>query len=140
MTDHLTINSDASLATAITKLCQQYQEHHYLEIDVRVRERQRSDQQRKAIEVYCRELAKALNDAGLDQRSVLAAMSEGVEIPWRQESIKDVLWRRVQTAQTGKQSTTQLSRQEVGQIYEIVNRWTSDTFGVGVPWPEREKA
>lgn len=135
----LTVNSDKSLNEAISALCQQYREHPYMEVDIAVGERQRSDQQRKAIEVYCNELAKAMNAAGLDQRAVLASMREGVEIPWSQDRVKDTLWREVQKAMLDKTSTTNLSRQEVSQVYETLNKWTSQTLGVSVPFPERRE-
>lgn len=135
----LTVNSDRTLNEAISALCQQYREHPYMEVDIAVGERQRSDQQRKAIEVYCNELAKAMNAAGLDQRAVLASMREGVEIPWSQDRVKDTLWREVQKAMLDKTSTTNLSRQEVSQVYEALNRWTSQTLGVSVPFPERRE-
>lgn len=133
----ITVNSDKTLNEAISALCQQYREHPYMEVDIAVGQRQRSDQQRKAIEVYCAELAKAMNAAGLDQRAVLASMREGVEIPWSQDRVKDTLWREVQKAMLDKSSTTNLSRQEVSQVYEALNRWTSQTLGVSVAFPER---
>jgi hypothetical protein len=133
-------NSDERCEQAVADLRRLYREHRYVEVDFRVGERQRSGQQRKAIEVYCRELARALNDAGMDQRAVMAHMREGFEIPWSQERVKDVLWREVQRAMLGKESTTQLSREEVAKVYEPLNRWTSSTLGVGVPFPEREVA
>ena len=133
----LTVNSDRSLNEAISALCQQYREHPYMEVDITVGERQRSDQQRKAIEVYCNMLARALNDAGMDQRAVLAQMREGVEIPWSQDRVKDTLWREVQKAMLSKTSTTNLSRQEVSQVYEALNRWTGQTLGVSVPFPQK---
>lgn len=101
------------------------------------RRKQRTDQQRKAIEVYCRELAKAFNAAGLDQRKVFEAMKEGVEIPWHQEAVKAEIWKRLQEWALGKESTTELEPAEVSKIYDIVNRWTSERFGVSVRFPDR---
>lgn len=138
MTDERIVNSDERCEKAVAEIRRLYREHRYLELSIAVGERQRSDQQRKAIEVYCRDLAAALNDAGLDQRRVLASMREGVELPWDQARCKDVLWREVQRAMLGKESTTRLSRTEVSQVYDALNRWTSSTLGVGVEFPHRE--
>lgn len=107
------------------------------DIEFTARSGTRTDQQRKAIEVYCRELAAALNDAGLDQRAVMAKMKEGVEIPWSQRSCKDVLWRELQKAMLEKESTTNLTRAEVSRVYEVLNKWVGETLGVHVPFPER---
>lgn len=96
----------------------------------------RTGQQRKAIEVYCRELAKAFNDKGLDQRAVMAKMKDGVEIPWRQESVKANLFKPIVDSLFGKDSTTKLERPEVSRVYDVLNRWTSNTFGISLLFPE----
>jgi len=99
--------------------------------------KQRTDQQRKAIEVFCRNLAKTLNDAGLDQRAVIQHFKEGVEIPWSQDAVKDSIWRIIQQAMVKKESTVDLEPKEVSQVYEVVNRFTAENFGVSVPFPDR---
>ena len=135
----ITINSLPALAKALTMLDEEWHKDHFLEIKIVRRAKQRTDQQRKAIEVFCRELATALNDAGIDQRAVLAQMREGVEIPWQQETVKDTLWRRIQVAILGKESTTKLGSDEVSRVYDVLNRWTGQTFGVSVPFPEKKE-
>lgn len=139
MQDRITINSLPALAQALTMIDNAWHEERFLEIKIVRRAKQRTDQQRKAIEVYCRELATALNDAGLDQRAVLAQMREGVEIPWQQETVKDTLWRRIQVAILGKESTTKLNADEVSRVYDTLNRWTGATFGVSVQFPEKKE-
>lgn len=135
----ITINSLPALAKTLTMLDEEWHKDHFLEIKIVRRAKQRTDQQRKAIEVYCRDLATSLNDAGLDQRAVLSEMREGVEIPWGQESVKDTLWRRIQVAILGKESTTKLSTDEVSRVYDVLNRWTGQTFGVSVQFPEKKE-
>lgn len=135
----ITINSLPALSKALTMLDEEWHKNHYLEIKIVRRAKQRTDQQRKSIEVYCRELATALNDAGLDQRAVLAQMREGVEIPWNQDTVKDTLWRRIQVAILGKESTTKLNADEVSRVYDVLNRWTGQTFGVSVQFPEKKE-
>ena len=98
---------------------------------------QRTPQQQKAIEVFCRELAKALNSEGLDQRKVFEKMKEGVDIPWSQESVKETLWRKVQVAMLEKESTADLETDEVSQVYKVLDRWTSQTLGIHVEFPDR---
>ena len=139
MNGTITINSLPALAQALTMIDNAWHEQHFLEIKIVRRAKQRTDQQRKAIEVYCRELATVLNDSGLDQRAVLAKMKEGVEIPWSQDTVKDTLWRRIQVAILGKESTTKLNADEVSRVYDVLNRWTGTTFGISVPFPENKK-
>lgn len=100
-------------------------------------ERVRTDQQRKAIEVFSRIAAKALNDAGLDKREVFAKMKEGAEIPWDQEGFKNDIWRQFQIAMLNKESTTELEPKEVSAVYEVINRFLGERFGLHVPFPSR---
>jgi len=93
-------------------------------------------QQRKALELYFRQLAETLNDAGLDQRKVL---KPSIDIPWDQKSVKNQLWRQIQRAKTGKISTTELEPKEIDEIYEILNRHLAEKFGVSVPFPSQEE-
>lgn len=97
----------------------------------------RTDQQRKAIEVYCRMLSQCLNIAGYDQRKVFDLMKDGVEIPWSKETAKDNLWKPVQDAMFKKKSTTELEPEEVNKVYEVLNRWTGEKLGITVEFPNR---
>lgn len=90
--------------------------------------------QNKSLHKYCALLAEALNEAGLDMQTVLA---EGTSIPWSESKVKEDIWRTVQVAALGKESTTKLETHEVSQVYDIVNRHISQTFGVFVPFPNR---
>ena len=42
----------------------------------------RTAQQQRAIEVYCREVAKALNDAGIDMQTFFKTFEFKASIPW----------------------------------------------------------
>lgn len=95
----------------------------------------RTSQQNKAINLYCRQLAEALDAAGY---SVMEVMRHDAEIPWSEELAKDLLWRTVQRAMFGKESTTELDKQEVSEVYEVVNRHIAQTKGVSVPFPSED--
>ena len=97
----------------------------------------RTDQQRKAIEVYCRESAKALNDAGFNLKAILEA--KPIDVECTQENIKDTIFKPiVQALYPEKTSTTQLTTGEVTHVYEVMNRWLAEHFGVHVPFPSEE--
>ena len=91
--------------------------------------------QNSAIHKYCELLAETFNDAGLDMETVLAP---GTKIPWSEDTVKNLIWRKVQIPLTGKESTKDLLTNEVSQVYEVVNRHISQTFGVFVPFPSRD--
>ena len=96
----------------------------------------RTAQQRKAIEVYCSLLAQALDDGGFSIETVLA--QSAVDRNWTQAGVKDLLFKPIMQAMTGKTSTTKLEPKEVSEIYEVLNRHTSNLFGVGIQFPSHE--
>jgi len=96
---------------------------------------QRTGQQNKALHKYCAMLAEALNEAGLDARKTL---KPEVDIPWSGEMVKNMLWRPIQEAMTGKESTTELNTVEPSEIYDVLSRHIASKFGINVEWPSDE--
>jgi len=93
-------------------------------------------QQRKALELFFRQLAETLNESGLDQRKVL---KPSIQIPWSHDSIKNQLWRPVQEAMVNKESTTQLEPGDIDKIYEVLMKHLGEKFGVNIPFPSEEE-
>lgn len=91
--------------------------------------------QNASLHRYLAEVAKELNAAGLERKITITM---GADVPWSAESIKEVLWRSIQYAQTGKHSTTELTTKEYGEVWETVNRFIGEQFGVHVPIPSIE--
>ena len=92
--------------------------------------------QRGALHLYFRRLAEALNDAGLDARKTL---KPELEIPWTEAMIKDLLWRPIQVAMTGKHSTTELDKIEPGDIYSVLDRHLGEKFGLHDKFPSEDE-
>ena len=108
------------------------------EITIKPREaRQRTQPQNSAIHVFCRLLAKTLNNAGLDMRKVL---KPEVEIPWTDVTAKENLWKPIQKAMYEIESTTDLDTEQVSKVYDTLNRHLSDKFGVSQAFPSKEAA
>ena len=99
------------------------------------RSKTRTGKQNAALHVYFQILADTLNEAGLDMRVVL---KPEIAIPWTERAIKEYLWRPVQIKSVGKESTTELNTREIDVVYEILNRFLSETKGVHVPFPSIE--
>jgi len=97
----------------------------------------RTQQQNKALHKYCELLAEALNDAGFDQKVVLSYRT--VDVPWDKDRVKLNLWQDLQKAMFGKKHTSELSTGEVNEVYEVLDRWTAQHFGIHVPFPNREE-
>jgi len=96
----------------------------------------RTSQQNKSLHVYCERLAEALNEGGFEMKAVLEV--KAVDVPWNKERVKEVLWRPIQEAMTGKASTTELNTVDPNEIYEVLDRHISSNFGVHVEWPSEE--
>lgn len=125
-----TINSEKSLYDHIDYLRSQFKKHKYLRIDVKTG-KQRSDQQRKALQVYCKNVAYVLNDKGITFKMFF---KDGFEVPWTMDIVKDEVWRPVQRAILNKESTTKPLTNEYQQVFEPLNLKLSE-WGIHVPWP-----
>lgn len=100
---------------------------------------QRTHPQRNALELYCKQIAEALNEQGQSLNKVLGTMKQGVEIPMTQGLVKEVLWREIQMALFGKKSTTELHKtEEIEKIVEVMTKFLS-RFGISVEFPSKEK-
>ena len=99
---------------------------------------QRTLLQNKSLHKYFELLADALNDAGWGVKKLLTRKPE-VEIPWDKGKVKELLWKPIQEAVIDKESTTEADTSEYSKVYDVLNRYTSENLGVGVPWPHKEE-
>lgn len=97
--------------------------------------KRRTNLQNKALHKFFQQLADALNESGY---SVAKTLRHDVEIPWNKNLCKELLWRPVQEAMTGKHSTTELNTVDPSEIYEVLNRHLGERLGVHVEWPSEE--
>ena len=97
--------------------------------------KRRTNLQNKALHKFFQQLADALNESGY---SVAKTLRHDVEIPWNRATVKELLWRPVQEAMTGKHSTTELNTVDPSEIYEVLNRHLGERLGVHVEWPSEE--
>jgi hypothetical protein len=105
---------------------------------VTIERRRRTSAQNSALHVWLTWISAQLNDAGLDQRVVLAAMRDGTEIPWTPHSVKESLYKPILSAMTGKASTTKMDTIEPGEVAKVLGRWLGEKFGITAPaWPDR---
>lgn len=128
------INSQPAFDAYLEHLKTQWNEHHYLRVDLKTG-KQRTLTQNRCMHLYCKHLADALNDAGWDMKRLL---KDDFEIPWTEHSAKDTLWREIQKAMFGHESTTKPDRKQYSEIYDALNRVISQRTGVFVPWPSND--
>jgi len=93
--------------------------------------KQRTLTQNAALHLFCTQLSEALNDAGFDFRTFI---KEGYPVPFNENLVKEYLWRPIQKAITGKESTTKPERHEYGLIYDALNVKLAE-HGIYIPWP-----
>ena len=79
-------------------------------------------------------LAKDLNCAGLYIE--MTFLGKNILVPWSKDEVKKRIWFEPMKTMTGKTSTTKLDRAEVGQIYDVLNVFFGETYGIHVPFPE----
>ena len=91
--------------------------------------------QRKALHLWCEQVAEVLNAAGHDQRVVL---KESVEIPWDKLAVKERLYKPILEAYSGKTSTEDQSTVEPDKIVDFLAVNLGEKFQVVLPqWPDR---
>lgn len=96
----------------------------------------RTPPQNNALHLGLDFIAKALNDAGFDMRKVL---KPEIEIPWSTKSAKDFLFRPVMKMMTGKESTTELSKQEVSEVWDTLMKFLGEKHHVEyISFPSEE--
>ena len=96
--------------------------------------------QKDVFQLWCGLLAEQLNDAGLDQRVVLAAMKDGFEIPWQGVTIHENLWNPIQAAVIRKAFAKDLPVDEYNNVYNILHKWLSELGWPCPAWPDRWNA
>ena len=93
-------------------------------------------------------LRKALQESYPDDKDKLIqrvidhieASKTTADIPWNEKNVKEVLWRPVQDAMTGENSTQKLNKTELNEVYKVLNRHIAESTGVTIPFPSEEQA
>lgn len=81
--------------------------------------------------------AQQLNDSGMDMRAVLKPT---INIPWTKNSFHDTVWIPIQKAMFGTDSMKELSKDQVGQIADVIERELAEKHGLDqVPFPNNEE-
>lgn len=89
----------------------------------------RTVQTNAALHKYFSLVAESLNSSGFTIQKVVALFRKaGIE--WSMMSVKSVIWRNIQYALTEKESTTQLTQEEVTRVYKNVDHYLSGTVGI----------
>ena len=104
---------------------------------MKIEEHQITESQIASIHVYFRELAKALNDIDLTVKVTLAK-APYIDSPWNENLIKDLFARPLMKAIAPDKTTMRLNTIEAQELYEVINRFTAENFGISMPFPIKE--
>ena len=99
----------------------------------------RTPKQSDCLHLWIRQVAQALNEEGITQQPVIKALQErGLDIPWTEGSVKANIWKPVQLAMIGQESTTQAGRTDYNAEYMGLCKLFAQEFGIVLPpWPDR---
>lgn len=106
-----------------------------IEVKIIKEEKARTLTQNRALHLLFTQLSDQLNNSGLYMQKVL---KEGVDIQWTPELIKEYLWRSVQKAQLGKESTTELTTKEIDKVFDTLVNHLGTKFGIELEFPSIE--
>jgi len=129
------VNSQQTLEAFLDFIIKEWESKKYITIQWQSGKK-RSNLQNNALHKYLTILAFELNSSGQDMKKVI---KQNVDIPWTLETTKEFLWKPIQKALTGKESTADCSTDEYNKIYEVLNRHLAEKTGVSVAFPSREQ-
>ena len=93
----------------------------------------RTPKQNASLHVYCELLAEAMNCCDLDMRTAIR-----VPIHPTKENVKENIIKPVMKAMfPDVESTAQLSKVQLSDLYEQVNIFTAQRWGISVEFPKK---
>ena len=96
---------------------------------------QRTPTQNRALHLWIRRLAEAMDDAGLDMRTTIKVPIRPTEENVKAEMVKPVM----EALYPDIHSTADLSTSQIGELYEVMNRFTAEKLHISVPFPSEEE-
>lgn len=105
------------------------------EVTVEFVSNKRTPRQNNALHKYLALVAEALQAAGIDARHFF---KPEVEIPVTPEMLKRDAWKPIQEAMFGIDSTKELDRKQVNQVYEVFDRHLSQSHGIHIEFPSEQ--
>jgi hypothetical protein len=86
--------------------------------------------------VFFRLIAEQLNESGLYMNSKF--LREGFDLEWNERMVKELIWRPVQKALFGHETTKKLTTVQVGKIADLIEKNLA-IKGVDVEFPKATK-
>jgi len=87
--------------------------------------------QNAALHLWCEQVAQELNE---HQLTCSNFFKEGHGVKFTKQIVKDEIWRPVQRAVTGEDSTRKPTKVQYGEIFDHVNGKLAE-YGIHIEWP-----
>ena len=95
----------------------------------------RSNKQNNTLALLCRRMAKALTEAGIE---IPHPFKPGLEIPYTEVSIRELIYKPIIKAMFDAESSTQLDTAQFSESMEVLIDAVNRNTGVYVPIPSQE--
>ena len=129
-----TITNSQDLEAYIKNIRIRFEKDKIIKVDAKSG-KTRTLTQNASLHKFCSMLAQAMNEAGFDFRVFI---KEGYPVPFTEELVKEYIWKPIQKAVTGHESTTKPEPKQYSEVYDVLNVKLAD-HGLYVPWPCRER-
>ena len=130
------IASEQAKAKAINLIASLEENGRYV-VEIRKTKKTRTGQQNRALHLWLRMMADAMNNAGINTRGLFSALREGFELPIGLEDVKKIV-NQVSKDRFGR-TTSKLTTTEIQELYEICNAAFGQSVGISLPWPHMEE-
>lgn len=90
--------------------------------------------QNRALYLMFKQLAQLLNEHGIDYTKLVIK----ADIPFNQNLVKELIWKPVQEAFCGTDSTTKLTTKDIDAIFQIITKSVGEIIGEQISWPSVE--
>jgi hypothetical protein len=127
-----TIASSQDLEAYIKNIRIRFEKDKIIKVDAKSG-KTRTLTQNASLHKFCSLLAQAMNEAGFDFRVFI---KEGYPVPFTEELVKEYIWKPIQKAVTGHESTTKPEPKQYSEIYDVLNLKLAE-HGLYIPWPCR---
>ena len=99
----------------------------------------KTDKQRASVHLWMEQVAKMLNDNGVDKRVVLHKLTtRGLDTQWTKDSFKADVYKPVFAAVAAKQSTEEANTTDHSFVVQGITKWVAQEWGVALPpFPDR---
>lgn len=92
--------------------------------------------QNKSLHLWLTMLSNKLNESGLTIEKTLTGKAE---ILWSMTTVKEILFKQIMKAQTGKENTSKLTTKELGLVTETLVKYLAEQHDLVVDWPSMEQ-